>query len=65
MAWISGRVKAIKSGDTLTLVSPKSNAEKDFSFAYISAPRLRREGDEVCFLYLPYDYGLRADLPSA
>jgi len=41
------KVKAVNSGDTLVLKSSKSNAEKLLTLAYVSAPRLRREGDEV------------------
>lgn len=43
-----GKVKSVLSGDTVVLSAvhnPKS--ERIFSFAYVTAPRLRREGDEV------------------
>jgi hypothetical protein len=42
-----GTVKSVLSGDTLILSNPKGTAEKTLSLAYISAPRLKREGDEV------------------
>lgn len=41
------KVKSVTSGDSLVLKSPKSGAEKTVSLAYISAPRLKRDGDEV------------------
>jgi staphylococcal nuclease domain-containing protein 1 len=44
---IVAKVKAAISGDTLVLKSTKSGAEKTLSLAYVTAPRLRREGDEV------------------
>ncbi|CCX05601.1 hypothetical protein FPQ18DRAFT_144912 [Pyronema domesticum] len=43
---IIATVKAVTSGDTVVLKSTKSGAEKVLSLAFISAPRLRREGDE-------------------
>ena len=44
------KVKAVLSGDTVVLVSLNNpNEEKTLSLAYVSAPRLRREGDEVKF----------------
>jgi staphylococcal nuclease domain-containing protein 1 len=44
---IFGTVKSVLSGDTIVLSNPKGDAEKTLSLAYISAPRLKREGDEV------------------
>jgi hypothetical protein len=44
---IVAKVKSVVSGDTLILKSTKSGAEKTLSLAYVSAPRLHREGDEV------------------
>jgi len=43
------RVKSVLSGDTVVL-SHVTNPTQDrvLSLAYVSAPRLRREGDEVC-----------------
>ncbi|KAG6030538.1 hypothetical protein E4U41_007801 [Claviceps citrina] len=42
-----GNVKSVLSGDTLILTSPNNpTAERSFSLAYVTAPRLRREGDE-------------------
>ena len=43
------KVKNVLSGDTLVLTSLQNPAEeRTLSFAFVSAPRLRREGDEVC-----------------
>lgn len=42
------KVKSVLSGDTIILTAvgnPKN--ERVFSLAYVSAPRLRRDGDEV------------------
>ncbi|KEY68812.1 hypothetical protein S7711_00680 [Stachybotrys chartarum IBT 7711] len=42
-----GNVKSILSGDTLILTSPNNPAnERTFSLAYVTAPHLKREGDE-------------------
>lgn len=46
MASLMGTVKSVLSGDTIVLANPKG-AERTLSLAYISAPRLKREGDEV------------------
>ena len=46
MPILQARVKAASSGDTLILTNPKG-AERILSLAYISAPRLKKEGDEV------------------
>ena len=44
------KVKAVTSGDTIVLVSlSKPTEEKTLSLAYVSAPRMRREGDEVSY----------------
>lgn len=53
-ATFEARVKSVLSGDTLILthVSNRSS-ERTLSLAYISAPRLRREGDEVS-VYPPF-----------
>lgn len=53
----TGKVKFVNSGDSLLLQSPKTKAEKTFSLAYVSAPRLKRDGDEVSYDYPPL-YGL-------
>ncbi|KAL9111160.1 MAG: hypothetical protein Q9227_004423 [Pyrenula ochraceoflavens] len=45
MSQFQAKVKSVLSGDTLVLVNPRG-AERTLSLAYISAPRLRREGDE-------------------
>lgn len=45
------KVKAVLSGDTVVLVSINNpNEEKILSLAYVSAPRMRREGDEVSYV---------------
>jgi staphylococcal nuclease domain-containing protein 1 len=42
-----GNVKSVLSGDTLILSSPNNpTAERTFSLAYVTAPHLKREGDE-------------------
>ncbi|KIL89628.1 hypothetical protein FAVG1_07208 [Fusarium avenaceum] len=42
-----GNVKSVLSGDTLVLTSPNNpNAERTLSLAYVTAPHLKREGDE-------------------
>ena len=43
-----GKVKSVLSGDTLVLVSLNApSQERMLNLAFVSAPRLRREGDEV------------------
>ncbi|KAA8913870.1 hypothetical protein FN846DRAFT_37244 [Sphaerosporella brunnea] len=39
-------VKSVLSGDTIVLKSTKSGAEKTLTLPYVSAPRMRREGEE-------------------
>lgn len=42
------KVKSVLSGDTLVLTSVNNpDQERTLSLAFVSAPRLRREGDEV------------------
>lgn len=42
-----GKVKSVLSGDTLVLTNPNNPAlERTLSLAYISAPRLSKDGDE-------------------
>ena len=47
-------VKSVVSGDTVVLLSTLPPAtgqqpqEKSLSLAFVSAPRLKRDGDEVC-----------------
>ncbi|KAK4102188.1 hypothetical protein N658DRAFT_553966 [Parathielavia hyrcaniae] len=46
MAFLAN-VKSVLSGDTLVLVSPNNSAaERILSLAYVSAPRLSKDGDE-------------------
>lgn len=50
------KVKSVPSGDTLLLSAVNNpSQERTLSLAFVSAPRLRREGDEVspiCLLLL-------------
>jgi staphylococcal nuclease domain-containing protein 1 len=46
MPALQATVKSVLSGDTVTLVNAKG-AERSLSLAYVSAPRLKRDGDEV------------------
>lgn len=42
-----GKVKSVLSGDTLVLTNPQNpSKERTFSLAYVSAPRLSKDGDE-------------------
>ena len=42
------KVKSVVSGDTLILTSVNNpSQERTLSLAFVSAPRMRREGDEV------------------
>ena len=48
---LEARVKAVLSGDTVVLSHiANPGQERVLSLAYVSAPRLRREGDEVSLL---------------
>lgn len=53
------RVKSVLSGDTIVLSHVTNpTQERILSLAYVSAPRLRREGDEVglsLFIVVLYD----------
>ena len=54
MSGIRAKVKSVLSGDTLVLKSTtRTGVEKVVSLAFVSAPKLRREGDEVCHRHLP------------
>jgi hypothetical protein len=45
---LEARVKSVLSGDTVVLSHVTNpGQERTLSLAYVSAPRLRREGDEV------------------
>jgi hypothetical protein len=47
------RVKSVLSGDTVVLSHVTNpSQERILSLAYVSAPRLRREGDEVGVSFL-------------
>ncbi|KAI9930040.1 hypothetical protein ASPWEDRAFT_48221 [Aspergillus wentii DTO 134E9] len=43
---LEARVKSVLSGDTVVLAHLTTGQERVLSLAYVSAPRLRREGDE-------------------
>ena len=46
------KVKSVPSGDTLILSAVNNpSQERTLSLAFVSAPRLRREGDEVSATY--------------
>lgn len=48
MARMEAKVKQVLSGDTLVLHNVKNpSQERTLSLAFVSAPRIRREGDEV------------------
>jgi staphylococcal nuclease domain-containing protein 1 len=48
MPVLQAQVKSVLSGDTLILALPSDpTKERTLSLAYVTAPRLRREGDEV------------------
>ena len=47
MALAQGTVKSVLSGDTVVLSNPKG-LERTLSLAYVSAPRMKRDADEVC-----------------
>lgn len=50
MSLLEARVKTVLSGDTLILTHVINRSqERTLILAYVSAPRLRREGDEVKF----------------
>lgn len=50
---LEARVKAVLSGDTVVLSHVTNpSQERILSLAYVSAPRLKREGDDVCELLL-------------
>lgn len=47
MSSFFAQVKSVLSGDTLILANPKNPAvERQFSLAYVSAPRMSKDGDE-------------------
>jgi len=46
MPLLQAKVKGVLSGDTLILTNPKG-LEKTFSLAYVSAPKFKREEEEV------------------
>jgi staphylococcal nuclease domain-containing protein 1 len=47
MSSFLANVKSVLSGDTLVLTSPNNpSAERTLSLAYVSAPRLSKDGDE-------------------
>lgn len=49
-----GKVKAVLSGDTIVLASPVNpKQERTLSLAFVGAPRMKREGDEVYMSHQP------------
>lgn len=47
------KVKSVLSGDTLVLTSLNNpTSERTLSLAFVSSPRLRRDGDEVSRIFL-------------
>ena len=51
---LEARVKSVLSGDTVVLSHVANPAqERVLSLAYVSAPRMRKEGDEVYYPRLP------------
>ena len=52
MPLCEGKVKSVLSGDTLLLTGVSNpSQERTLSLAFVSAPRLRREGDEVSEIF--------------
>jgi staphylococcal nuclease domain-containing protein 1 len=46
--FLQARVKSVLSGDTVILTKLEDpRKERTLSLAYVTAPRLKREGDEV------------------
>ena len=48
---MEAKVKSVLSGDTIVLQGLKSSSERILSLAFVSAPRLKREGDEVRYTF--------------
>ena len=48
-----GKVKNVSSGDTLVLTPLNGRLERTLCLAYVTAPRMRREEDEVCPIHVP------------
>ena len=52
---LEARVKSVLSGDTVVLSHiTNPGQERILSLAYVSAPRLRREGDEVSWFFFVF-----------
>jgi staphylococcal nuclease domain-containing protein 1 len=52
MSTLEAKVKSVLSGDTIVLHNVNNpKQERTLSLAFVTAPRLRREGDEVCILW--------------
>jgi hypothetical protein len=49
---MEAKVKSVLSGDTIILQGLKSSSERILSLAFVSAPRLKREGDEVRYKFI-------------
>lgn len=44
---LHAKVKSVLSGDTLVLTSLESSQERLFNLAFVSAPKLQRDNEEV------------------
>jgi staphylococcal nuclease domain-containing protein 1 len=64
MPVLQAKVKSVLSGDRLSLTNPKG-AERALSLAHVSAPRLKREGDEVWQMARRCDVQLTFNQPFA
>lgn len=54
---LEARVKSVLSGDTVVLSHiTNPGQERTLSLAYVSAPRLRREGDEVSYYLCVFEF---------
>jgi len=51
MSLLEAKVKSVLSGDTVILHNVNNpKQERTLSLAFVSAPRIRREGDEVSYI---------------
>jgi hypothetical protein len=49
--YMTARVKSVLSGDTIVLTAlHNAKQERTLSLAFVTAPRLKRDGDEVRFV---------------
>ena len=62
MALSEANVKSVLSGDTIVLHNVNNpKLERTLSLAFVSAPRIKRDGDEVGYTFNPMlgKYGVR------